>query len=90
MARALFNHLVVKTTALTLVFSLGLGVSSAAARPPHPPPPEAFEACDGAAEGQACTVETPHGTLSGTCQMPRGNRLVCVPENMPPPPPNEG
>lgn len=78
----------VKTSALITALTLGLGVTvPAAARPPHPPPPEAFEACEDALQGDACRVETPHGTLNGTCEMPRGDVLVCVPEGMPPPPP---
>lgn len=46
------------------------------------PPPEAFEACAGATDGQACTVETPHGTLEGTCrQVPDAEQLACVPND---------
>lgn len=46
------------------------------------PPPEAIEACSGASEGQDCVVETPHGTLEGTCRrMPDGDELACVPNN---------
>jgi hypothetical protein len=46
------------------------------------PPPEAFEACSGASEGEACTVETPHGTLEGTCQqVPDADELACAPND---------
>lgn len=46
------------------------------------PPPEAIEACSGASEGQACTVDTPHGTLEGTCrQVPDLDELACVPND---------
>lgn len=46
------------------------------------PPPEAIEACAGATEGQDCVVETPHGTLEGTCrQMHDGDELACVPND---------
>ena len=46
------------------------------------PPPEAFEACVGATVGDTCVVETPHGTLEGTCrQARRSDDLVCVPNN---------
>jgi len=46
------------------------------------PPPEAIEACAGAGEGQACTVDTPHGTLDGTCQqVPDVDGLACVPND---------
>ena len=44
------------------------------------PPPEAFTACNGLSVGSTCTVETPRGTLNGTCQSPRGEgELVCGP-----------
>ncbi len=48
------------------------------------PPPEAYTACEGLSEGGACSVETPHGTLSGTCRAPRRGPqeeagLVCAP-----------
>jgi hypothetical protein len=52
------------------------------------PPPEAFEACSGASEGQECVVDTPHGTLEGTCQQARDlDGLVCVPNDHRGPPP---
>jgi hypothetical protein len=51
----------------------------------HPPgpPPEALEACEGLSTGAACTVETPHGRLSGTCGAPPGMPLACMPEGGP-------
>jgi len=53
------------------------------------PPPEAYTACEGLSDGGACSVETPHGTLSGTCRVPRRGsqqetRLICAPEGGPP------
>ncbi len=43
------------------------------------PPPEAFTACNGLAVEAICTVETPRGKLSGTCQAPRDEgELVCA------------
>ena len=55
----------------------------------HSPPPEAYTACEGLSEGTACSVETPHGTLSGTCRVPRRRSLqeasvICVPAGGPP------
>ena len=48
----------------------------------HGPPPEAIEACAGATAGDACSVETPHGTLAGTCrQVPNLEELACVPHD---------
>ncbi|WP_444928570.1 hypothetical protein ACJJIF_11895 [Microbulbifer sp. SSSA002] len=44
------------------------------------PPQEAIDACSSLAEGDACTVETPRGTLEGTCrQPPQAEQIVCVP-----------
>ena len=46
------------------------------------PPQEAFDACEGLAQGDACTVQTPRGRLSGLCRsMPDG--VACVPEGGP-------
>ena len=45
------------------------------------PPPEAFAACEGLSDGASCSVTTPRNeTLQGSCAMPKGDRLVCVPE----------
>jgi len=44
------------------------------------PPQEAIDACSGLSLGDACQVETPEGLLSGTCQLPSGEELACVPE----------
>ena len=45
------------------------------------PPKEAFEACESLSENAACQVETPHGTLQGTCfKPPRKDLLVCKPD----------
>ncbi|WP_432735289.1 DUF1566 domain-containing protein [Maridesulfovibrio sp. FT414] len=43
------------------------------------PPEEAFAACEGLSQGDDCTVETPRGTLEGTCQS-RNERTFCVPK----------
>ncbi|MEM7437690.1 MAG: hypothetical protein AAF436_21230 [Myxococcota bacterium] len=75
--------------ALTLAagaFSLSL---FARAQPPdgsqrerRGPPPEAIEACVDLSVGEACIVDTPHGTLEGVCREGRrGNELVCVPND---------
>jgi len=74
-------------TLLTLVGALACAsvtFAQGADRPPRRPPPEAFEACANQEEGTLCAVETPHGTLEGTCRAPRGDELVCVPNDPPP------
>lgn len=81
------KRLTLSLALLTGVLSFGLLVQ---AQPPgggsdrdrRGPPPEAFEACSGASQGQACTVDTPHGTLEGTCEPARDrDELVCVPND---------
>jgi len=48
--------------------------------PGGPPPQEAFDACASLLVDDACSVETPNGTLEGTCQQaPRDEELVCMP-----------
>lgn len=46
------------------------------------PPKEAFTVCEGKSVNSSCTVTTPHGKESGTCQSsPKGDGMVaCVPE----------
>jgi len=44
----------------------------------QPPPEEAFTACNGLAVNASCTVQTPNGTVTGTCQTVQ-NRTACVP-----------
>ena len=52
--------------------------------PPMKPPQEAFDACNGKSNGDTCTVVTPRGdNISGTCRTPKGQQLVCVPDNAP-------
>ena len=47
------------------------------------PPQEAIDACNGLSGGDSCSIETPQGTILGTC-MNIENELACVPENGPP------
>ena len=77
---------------LTLALGLGLAVTAAAQPggrpPPGPPPPEAFAACENQSEGEPCEFDSPRGDhIEGSCEMPRGDELVCVPADAPPPPP---
>jgi len=42
------------------------------------PPEEAFTACSGLAENASCSINTPNGTVTGTCR-PITERLACTP-----------
>jgi hypothetical protein len=53
--------------------------------PGHAPPPEAFTACEDVATGDACVVDTPHGTVEGVCRTTPDRRVACAP-NRPPAP----
>lgn len=59
--------------------------------PHHPPPPEAFTACDGKASDAACAVKLSDRTIDGVCRTPPPDsgetRLVCVPPHPPHGPP---
>lgn len=51
------------------------------------PPQEAINACLGLTQGSACSVNTPNGTVNGTCSTPlNASQLVCVPIGGPPNP----
>lgn len=53
------------------------------------PPPEAFEACEGLAEQDACPMLTPEGeSVTGTCVATRDEQLACMPAGGPPMPGN--
>lgn len=44
------------------------------------PPQEAFDACASLVENDSCSVETPKGTMEGSCMVsPREEQLVCAP-----------
>jgi len=52
------------------------------------PPPEAFAACEGKAEGSECKVEFHGDVMEGVCIAPRSeDEVFCMPNDMPPPPP---
>ena len=63
--------------AAVLISASSLGLFATAQRKP---PPQLYEACAGAAEGDPCTAETPRGPLEGTCKyLPDDEQLVCWP-----------
>ena len=65
------------TGAAALISASSLGLFATAQRKP---PPQLYEACVGAAEGDPCTAETPRGTLEGTCKyLSDDEQLVCWP-----------
>lgn len=50
------------------------------------PPQEAITACTGLSQGASCSINTPNGTIIGTCGMPpNSTQLACVPAGGPPP-----
>jgi hypothetical protein len=49
------------------------------------PPQEALNACIGLEQGAACTVDTPNGTLAGSCMTVKSGQLACVPASRPRP-----
>ncbi|WP_311221472.1 MULTISPECIES: hypothetical protein [unclassified Acidovorax] len=79
--------------ALWLGFSLiALATSRAMAQPQHPsegrrgPPPEAFTACEGKAEGATVDVRLPDGkSRPATCVPTASGRLAARPAGGPPP-----
>ena len=58
--------------------------------PPHrgrKPPPEAFAACEGKAEGAECKVDFRGDVLEGVCIAAHSDDgPFCMPNDMPPPP----
>jgi hypothetical protein len=85
----------IRSLALALsALALSAGVAWAQQQPPQgghggqppTPPQEAFAACSGQSANATCTVNTPRGTISGTCAAFTDGRLFCRPEGMPPPP----
>jgi hypothetical protein len=66
---------------------VGARFASAEDRPPHQPPPAAFEACQQKKSGDVCEVTFREHTMSGTCKAMPDERLVCHPDHPPGPPP---
>lgn len=48
------------------------------------PPQEAIDACANLSVNAACSVNTPNGTISGTCQSIQNSITACVPAGGPP------
>jgi hypothetical protein len=71
---------------LGLATSTGALASPSNYRGPREPPPFAFEACSGKAEGDDCSVQFHDETEPGSCLAFLDQRLFCMPHDMPPPP----
>jgi signal transduction histidine kinase len=52
--------------------------------PNRMPPQEAFDACNGKKEGEACTFRSPEGLLDGECHAGVENWFACRPHRGPP------
>lgn len=51
------------------------------------PPQAAIDACVGLTQGTACSINTPNGTVTGTCGTPpNSSQLACMPAGGPPSP----
>lgn len=74
---------IVQLTILALILGTA-GVAFAQRGGHRGPPSEAFEACEDLEAGDACTVDTPHGTVEGTCGTGRSEELHCIPNDPPP------
>jgi hypothetical protein len=54
------------------------------------PPPVAYEACAEKDQGDDCSVAFGDRTLAGSCVTGLDDKLFCLPDEMPPPPPGDG
>jgi hypothetical protein len=51
------------------------------------PPQQAIDACVGLTQGTVCTMNTPNGSMSGTCGTPpNSSQMACMPAGGPPSP----
>ena len=49
------------------------------------PPQAAIDACSGLSQNAACSVNTPKGTVTGSCLVVQSGPLACIPVEGPPP-----
>jgi hypothetical protein len=54
------------------------------------PPPVAYEACVDKTQGDDCSVSFGDRTVEGSCITGLDDKLFCLPDEMPPPPPGDG
>ncbi len=69
----------IETTSVTQPAQIPAGQA-----PKGQPLQEAIEACSGLGQDAACTIDTPKGTLVGSCRTVQTDQLACVPEGGPP------
>jgi len=73
--------------AAVLLLPGGAGLAQEGRGPPPAPPSEAVQACQGAADGAACTFTMGDRSTSGTCRAsPDGQTFACAPPHRGPPP----
>lgn len=70
-----------KVLSLSAILATSFSYANESKRPERKgPPPEAYEACENKAEGEAVSIETPRGhTLEASCQL-KDDVLVAVPD----------
>lgn len=56
----------------------------------HGPPPFAYTACADKAAGDDCSVSFGDRSLEGSCVTGLDDKLFCLPDELPPPPPGDG
>jgi hypothetical protein len=94
MMRPSLPHLVSRTLGIVSAFAVLATCTTpriaVAQSGPPPIPQEAYTACESKAESDACTVHFGDRELEGSCvKEPSGSRLVCLPKDLPSPPPRE-
>jgi invasion protein IalB len=75
---------VIAATLATCALAAAARAQEPAPRPHRSPPPEAFVACEGKKEAEACSVQRRDHTLTGVCAADDQARLFCRPDRPPP------
>ena len=56
----------------------------------HGPPPFAYAACADKVAGDDCSVSFGDHSVEGSCVTGLNDKLFCLPDELPPPPPGDG
>ena len=80
------KRIVITVSILTLILTTAVALAQprgpGKGRRGNGPPQAAINACKGKAARARCTIQTPRGTISGTCRVPpRIKVLACIPDN---------